>query len=159
MAIESALFRQVLGRFGSGVTVVTMAHGGQSAGLTVSAFSSVSLDPPLVLVCIDKRSSTLDLLRQSQSFVVNILSHDQDALSNHFASKTVDKLADVAHHVGQLGAPVLDGTLAHMECRLVSEVDGGDHYVYIGQIESGGVAEDKTPLLYYHGKYGQFSVN
>lgn len=156
MPIEGSLFRHVLGRFASGVTVVTMAYAGESSGLTVSAFSSVSLAPPLILICIDKQSSTLGLLRNSQAFVVNVLSAEQSALSNHFASKSAEKLAGIPHHTGRLGAPVLSHTLAHMECKLVSEVDGGDHFVYIGQIEEAAYDEEKLPLLYYHGSYGTF---
>src|SRR5579875_3747482 len=157
MSVDTSLFRQVLGRFASGVTVVTMAHEGVASGLTVSAFCSLSLNPSYILVCIDKRSSTLELIRQSGSFVVNILSNEQSDLSNHFASKLTDKLSGIPHRIGSLGAPILDGTLAYLECSLVKEIDGGDHYIYIGEVQHTDLAEDKTPLLYYHGKYGQFA--
>ena len=159
MAVDSATFRSALGHFPSGVTVVTMAHQGVKGGLTVSAFSSLSLNPPYILVCIDKRSQTLALLRDSGAFAVNILSSTQQDVSNHFASKLDDKVSGVAHHDGTLHCPILEGTLAHLECRLVQEVDAGDHFIYIGEVEDASVDPVKSPLLYYHGTYGNFATH
>jgi 3-hydroxy-9,10-secoandrosta-1,3,5(10)-triene-9,17-dione monooxygenase reductase component len=153
MPVDSDAFRHALGRFASGVTVVTTAHEGQLAGLTVSAFSSVSLNPPLVLVCIDKRSSSIDLITRSRVFNVNILASEQEDTSNHFASRIADKFATAQYRTGTLGAPVLVNTLAYLECQLVESVDAGDHIVLIGQVEASEVDETKEPLLYYHGKY------
>lgn len=153
MPVNSDSFKQALGRFASGVTIVTAADGDRLSGLTVSAFSSVSLDPPLVLICINKQSSAVDTLRSGQVFAVNFLSDEQVALSNHFASRTTDKFSDSTYHLGSLGAPILEGCLAHLECSLVQEIDAGDHYVYIGQVESSDLDDTKRPLLYYHGRY------
>lgn len=157
MTVDSTHFRNALGHFGSGVTVVTMAYDGKTSGLTVSAFCSVSLTPPFILVCIDKRSSTLDLARNSQAFAVNILSHDQADISNHFASKSEDKVSSVPHHLGQLGVPILEGTLAYVECKVSQEIDAGDHVIFIGEVEDAQVDESKSPLMYFHGKYGSFT--
>lgn len=153
MPVDSSAFREALGHFASGVTVVTMAANGKSSGLTVSAFSSLSLHPPYILVCIDKRSSTLELVRASHVFVVHILALEQMDLSNHFASKIEDKLANIPHHTGSLGAPILENTLAYLECRMIQEIDAGDHYIYIGEVENSSVNPDKAPLLYFHGQY------
>lgn len=153
MPVTPDEFKQALGRFASGVTVVTTADNDKLGGLTVSAFSSLSLDPPYILVCIDKRSSANALIQSSRVFAVNILAKDQADLSNHFASRREDKFAGVAYHMGRLGVPILENTLAALECALVQVVDGGDHYIYIGQVEHSSVAEGKEPLLYYRGQY------
>jgi flavin reductase (DIM6/NTAB) family NADH-FMN oxidoreductase RutF len=153
MAVTSDAFRRTLGRFTSGVTVVTAALGEQRAGLTVSAFSSLSLDPPLILVCIDKRSPSIALIEQSRVFNVNILDEGQANLSQHFASSIPDKFAAVSFRPGTLGAPLLDGTLGYLECRLKEVIDGGDHVILLGQVESADVTEDRQPLVYYQGRY------
>jgi 3-hydroxy-9,10-secoandrosta-1,3,5(10)-triene-9,17-dione monooxygenase reductase component len=156
MAIDSSTFRHALGHFASGVTVVTVADQGELSGLTVSAFSSLSLTPPYILVCIDKSSSTLGMVRRSKAFGVNVLSHDQSDLSNHFASKLKDKFSAVRHKIGPLGSPLLDDVLVAMECKLMQEVDGGDHAILIGEVDHASVQENKAPLLYYTGHYGHF---
>lgn len=156
MPISSIQFREALGRFSSGVTVVTVASGSEKTGLTVSAFSSVSLNPPLVLVCIDKRSPSIDMIHRVKAFAVNILTDEQAAVSNQFASKTVDKFEGITHSSGPLGQPLLNNALVRMECSLWNAVDAGDHIVFFGQIESSEVNEDLQPLLYYRGQYGSF---
>lgn len=156
MTVDATDFRKALGRFSSGVTVVTMAFGDEVSGITVSAFSSLSLQPPLVLACIDKSSATLRIARLGKSFAVNILADDQRDLSNHFASKLPDKLNGISHRVGQLGNPLLLGTQAFLECRLREELDGGDHVILIGEVEVAQVDETKSPLLYYNSQYGEF---
>lgn len=153
MPVNSDSFKHALGRFASGVTIVTTADGEKLAGLTVSAFSSVSLDPPYVLVCINKQSSAIEPLRSSKVFAVNMLSDEQVAVSNLFANPRVDKFAEAQYRMGQLNIPILEGCLAHLECSLVQEVDAGDHYVYLGQVEEAQVDETKRPLLYYRGRY------
>lgn len=158
MTIDALTFRHALGHFASGVTVVTMAHEDEMSGLTVSAFCSLSLDPSYILVCIDKSSTTLNLARQANSFGVSLLSQEQTDLSNHFASKLPDKLTGVAHHIGSLGSPLLDDALANLECRLVNELDGGDHIILIGEVVDAKVDETKAPLLYYTGHYGRFEA-
>lgn len=156
MTIDGASFRHALGHFTSGVTVVTMAHDSERSGLTVSAFSSLSLDPPLILVCIDKQSTTLDLVRQAKAFGVNILGQGQEHISNHFASKLADKLESIPHRAGVLGSPLLHDAHATLECKLNDELDGGDHIILIGEVMEATVDESKEPLVYYKGNYGQF---
>ncbi|WP_290589921.1 flavin reductase family protein [Alicyclobacillus sp.] len=146
-------FRRALGRFASGVTVVTAAHDGQMAGMTVSAFSSVSLQPPYVLICLDKQAGTIPVLRASGVFAVNILSAGQVDISNQFASKRPDKFSGIDWRPGRLGAPLLAGVLASVECRVVQEMDAGDHLLYIGQVEATDIDTSAEPLLYYHGRY------
>jgi flavin reductase (DIM6/NTAB) family NADH-FMN oxidoreductase RutF len=156
MPIDATAFRQTLAQFASGVTVVTMSDGEKQSGLTVSAFCSVSLAPPYILVCIDEQSQNLALLRASRRFGVNILNSDQSALSTHFAKKSEDKLANIPHHTGTLGVPLLSEAMAALECTVVQEVPAGDHALFIGQIESAEISEKRNPLLYYQGKYGHF---
>lgn len=153
MTVTSDKFRLTLGRFASGVTIVTTAFGEQRAGLTVSAFSSLSLTPPLILVCIDKRSPSIALIEQSRVFNVNILDEGQANLSQHFASASLDKFASVQFRTGTLGAPLLEDTLGYLECRLREVIDGGDHVILLGEVEAANVAEDKQPLVYYQGRY------
>ena len=146
-------FRRALGRFASGVTVVTAKDAtGKLHGITVSAFCSVSLEPPLILVCIDKNTGSHHALTQTDSFVVNILRDDQQYLSNRFASYLPDKFEAVKYHSGIDGLPVLEEALANLECRLVNSHDNGDHTIFVGQIERATVS-DGNPLIYFHGNY------
>lgn len=156
MTIDAAQFRHALGRFASGVTVVTMAHENERSGLTVSAFCSLSLNPPYILVCIDKSSTTLDFVRKAKSFAVNILSETQSDVSNHFASKLTDKLANIPYTNGPLGNPILEDTCASLECEVAQELDGGDHVILIGKVAYANVDTTKSPLLYYSSSYGRF---
>jgi flavin reductase (DIM6/NTAB) family NADH-FMN oxidoreductase RutF len=146
-------FRAALGRFASGVTVVTTRDlNGNLHGITVSAFCSVSLDPPLVLVCIDKNTGSHYALTQTDSFVVNILREDQQYISDRFASYLPDKFETVKYHSGIDDLPVLEDALANLECHLVNSHDNGDHTIYVGQIEKATV-NDGNPLIYWHGNY------
>lgn len=157
MPVSSDAFRHALGRFASGVTVVAITDtAGGLHGLTVSAFSSLSLNPPYILVCIDKRSSSIAVIEGARQFSVNLLAADQQALSNHFASKLEDKFAGVAWYPSKLGTPILEGVLGWLECTLVQVVDAGDHVIVIGQVEHAVADESKQPLLYYLGQYGSF---
>lgn len=153
MAITSEEFRAALSRFASGVTVVTLKDGdGVLHGITVSAFSSVSLDPPLVLVCIDNNAGTHRVFHESKRFVVNILSEEQAAHSNQFASKIPDKFINIHHHEGLEGTPVLKNALVNLECKLVQDFIAGDHTVFIGEIERAHTS-DGNPLVYFQGGY------
>lgn len=181
MAIEKAFFRQVMGRFTTGVTVVTTRSNGVIGGLTVNAFCSVSLNPPLVLVCIDKNSSTLPLLRESKIFAVNMLTTDQQEYSRGFATNSQERFelfCNAPYHTAETGAPIIDDSLAFVDTRIVAEYPGGDHIIFIGQVEAMGTegrvsivtAEGReqnesdsmnepvtvtegNPLLYYQGQY------
>jgi flavin reductase (DIM6/NTAB) family NADH-FMN oxidoreductase RutF len=153
LPVEQDTFRRVLAHFASGVTIVTMSDGRQTAGLTVSAFCSVSLNPPYILVCINHESSALEVVRNSGAFAVHILAEGQADLSTRFASHGIDKFAGLSYHIGTLGAPILDGVLGHLECSLVQEIPAGDHSILIGQVETGTVTDGQRPLLYYTGRY------
>lgn len=152
MPFDEFRFRQVLGHFASGVTVVTTEHAGQLYGMTVSSFASLSLNPPLVLICIDKALPTHNALQETQHFAINILSKQQEHLSRRFATRDLDKFQGVAYTLGQLNAPLLDGTLAVIECRLHASYPGGDHTIFVGEVIDAQVGEG-VPLLYYRRGY------
>ena len=157
MAVGKDEFRAALSRFISGVTVVTMlGKDNRPAGITVSAFSSVSLEPPLILVCIDKRASLHDHLTEGTHFAVNILAEDQQNISRLFASKDEDRFDGARFTPGAAGAPLLNEALAYIECRVVHAYPGGDHTIIVGEVESTSVAEHK-PLAYYRGCYNRLA--
>ena len=153
-------FRKVLSHFGTGVTVVTTCDADKRpTGLTCSAFSSVSLDPPLVLVCVDHKAQSFPALRDGSRFAVNILRADQEAVSRRFAtSKITDKFDSVPHHITDLGLPLVEGALAHLECVTVARHVEGDHTIFIGRVERAG-APGGEPLLYYRGRYERLAPN
>ncbi len=149
--VDQRRFRDTLGAFPTGVTVVT-APG--PAGLTTNAFSSLSLDPPLVLVCFDNGSRTLPAVRASGRFAVNVLRAGQEELAAVFASKRVgaEKFAAVTHTAAH-GVPVLDGALAWFVCELRELVPGGDHTIGIGAVRELGFDPDGEPLVFHRGRY------
>jgi len=152
-SLDPDSFRSVLGRFASGVTVVTAVDGaGREHGMTVSAFCSLSLDPPLVLVCIDHDASMHELLHETSHFAVNILSSRQEALSRRFSHPEADRFDGIGYTRGASGVPILDDVLAWLECRIVARHAAGDHTIVIGQAEAGETSGDR-PLLYYRGGY------
>src|SRR2546426_10957540 len=141
MTIEKGFFRQVMGQFPTGVTVVTTCNKGTLSGLTVNAFCSVSLDPPLVLICVDLNSVTLPEIRESGTFVVNMLTDEQEYLSRCFATASAERYEHfcyASYHTAATGAPVLDDTLAWIDARVVAEYPGGDHMIFLGQVEALG---------------------
>jgi flavin reductase (DIM6/NTAB) family NADH-FMN oxidoreductase RutF len=157
MPIEKAEFRRALGHFAAGVTVVTSKFdSGDMAGITVTAFSSLSLEPPLVLVCIDKRARIHDRLARGGNFAVNMLSADQEVVSRRFASSDPDPFREIGYVEGPSGAPLIHDAIAAIECRIVELLPGGDHTIVVGEVESATVREGK-PLLYFRGGYGQLS--
>jgi flavin reductase (DIM6/NTAB) family NADH-FMN oxidoreductase RutF len=184
MAIEKDFFRQVMGCFATGVTVVTTKHQEELGGLTVNSFCSVSLNPPLVLVCIELTSTTLPLIHESKIFAVNMLRADQEAISRSFATQSKEpfnRFDEVVHHTVATGAPVLDHALAFIDARVIAEYPGGDHTIFLGQVEAMGTsgkvifADDELarqhaslisdngagtahePLAFFRGKYRQLS--
>ncbi len=153
MAIEKNELRRVMGHFATGVTVITsIRSSGEMHGLTANAFTSVSLIPPLLLVCIDKKAESYPCFDESKVFTVNVLAADQEALSRRFAVTGGDKFDGVSYKVGANGAPILDGALAFLECKVTQKIDGGDHTIYIGEIEHAETKEGK-PLLFFRGGY------
>jgi flavin reductase (DIM6/NTAB) family NADH-FMN oxidoreductase RutF len=153
MAIEKNELRRVMGHFATGVTVITsIRSSGEIHGLTANAFTSVSLIPPLLLVCIDKKAESYPCFDESKIFTVNVLAADQEALSRRFAVTGGDKFEGVSYKVGANGAPILDGALAYLECKVTEKIDGGDHTIYVGEIEQAETKEGK-PLLFFRGGY------
>ena len=149
-------FRRLLGHFASGVTIVTTSDAdGRPAGLTVSAFASLSLEPPLVLVCVDHKAQSYPALKDNRGFAVNVLSTDHEVISRRFASTRLDKFDGVPYHMSALGLPLLGGALAHIECVTVNRHVEGDHTIFVGRVEAGATA-DGEPLLYHRGKYKRF---
>ena len=147
------LFRDVLGTFLTGVTVVTTRDAdGMAHGVTANSFSSVSLDPPLVLWSQAYTSKSFAAFRDSDHFAINILAHDQIPLSNHFAKSTENKFAEITHRNGLGGAPILDGAVAHLECVKHAAYPAGDHVIYIGRVEH-FASSLKRPLAFGAGKY------
>ena len=146
-------FRRALGHFASGVTVVTSrCEDGLLRGITVSAFSSLSLDPPLVLICIDKKASLHDHLKEGAHFAVNILAEDQELVSRRFASKDGDRFEGLGYREGDTGAALLDGVLVAIECRITYAYPGGDHTIVVGEVIATHVSEGR-PLAYFRGGY------
>ncbi len=157
MTATASQFRQVMGAFATGVTIVTTGQDGRYHGMTANAFASVSLDPELVLVCVEKTAHTYPYIEESGVFVVNILSEEQEELSKLFADKNMRKYHDLhtmEYRTGVTGAPVLDGSVAYVECRVVARHDSGDHTIFIGQVEQAAMGEDhRRPLLFYRRRY------
>jgi flavin reductase (DIM6/NTAB) family NADH-FMN oxidoreductase RutF len=153
MAIGPEEFRRALGHFASGVTVVTTRDAdGRPIGLTASAFTSVSLTPPLILICVDHQAQSYDALKAQDRFAVSILTADQEPLSRHFASTQARKFDRVAFERGVSGLPLLSGALAHLECRTVHAYPGGDHTIFVAEVEVARVGSGE-PLLHYRGRY------
>jgi flavin reductase (DIM6/NTAB) family NADH-FMN oxidoreductase RutF len=158
MSIEGFELRRLMGHFVTGVVVVaTMRPGdGGACGLTANSVASVSLEPPLVLVCVDKGSDSHDCILESGSFSINILAGDQEKVSRRFASWDLeDKFVGVDYRTEATGAPVLTKSLAWLDCRLWASYPGGDHTIFVGEVMAGD-AVDEAPLLYYRGGYGRF---
>ncbi len=153
MSVTNQEFRAALGRFASGVTVVTTRDRADKLhGITVSAFSSVSMNPPLVLICIEKTTGSHHAFVESGVFVVNILSADQSEISNQFAFKHEDKFDGVGYSLNETELPVLEGCLANLNCRVVNSYDGGDHTIFVGEVIKTEIS-DKEPLIYWMGAY------
>jgi len=155
MTIDQRSFRRVLGCFASGVTVVTTVHPDTRApaGVTVSAFSSLSLDPPLVLFCLSNQTASLGAFRDFGHFGINVLAESQRDLSIRFASRSEDKWAGVNAETWESGVPMLPHSLANLECALEKVVDGGDHQIFIGRVLRMRHQEGGQPLVYFRGAY------
>jgi flavin reductase (DIM6/NTAB) family NADH-FMN oxidoreductase RutF len=150
---DSKEFRRALGTYATGVTIITTRTAeGECVGLTVNSFSSVSLDPPLVLWSLSSRSPSLQAFADARHFAVNVLAADQVPLSQRFSARIPDKFAGVAWAEGLGGVPLLSGASAHLECANSLRHQGGDHVVFIGQVER-FVYEHKPPLVFCHGRY------
>ena len=145
--------RHVMGHFATGVTVITTNDKeGTPNGITANAFSSLSLDPPLVLVCIDKKANCYECFEESGVFAINLLGEHQEELSTRFATKGVEKFAGIGWHKGHQGLPLLDDAIGHIQCSLTNAYEGGDHTIYLGSVIDAKATGDR-PLLFFKGKY------
>jgi len=156
MSPDATLFREVMSQFATGITVVTTRADGQIHGLTVNAFCSVSLEPPLVLVCINRNGYFHELVTTSRFFAVNILGEDQEHLSRRFAIPEVspsERFRSVCYRMEATGAPVLNDALGWLDCRLTSSYPAGDHTVFIGEIVALGRTNGTKPLVFFQSRY------
>jgi len=152
MPIDDAGFKLAMSQFASGVTVVTTEHEGTQYGMTVASFASLSLHPPLVLVCIEKSVKTHDVIAAAGKFGVSILAQSQADISNRFASKSDDKFSGVAVRRGELGLPLIEGAICTIECRVHAQLPGGDHSIYVGEVIEARSGEE-APLVYFRSGY------
>jgi flavin reductase (DIM6/NTAB) family NADH-FMN oxidoreductase RutF len=159
MTVSKEAFRAALGRFASGVTVVTTRDAeGKPRGVTVAAFASLSLSPPRVLVCLGSASRAHDVVRDAGRYVVNVLAEGQEEASRRFARPGAepDSFEGIAWREGGHGLPVLTDAIAAIECRVTDALPGGDHTIFVGEVEETTVAEGK-PLLYFRGGYARLA--
>lgn len=155
MSIDPSEFRRILGHWVTGVAVVASTGDDGPRGFTANAFTSLSLEPPLVLVCVDRTANTLAGIRSTGRFTVNVLGSAGERLARHFATDADDKFEGVAWTTAVTGAPVLEDAQAWVDCRVMSEVPGGDHVIFIGEVVAGD-ADEGEPLIFYRGGYGRF---
>ncbi len=156
--IDSAVYRQVLGYFPTGVTIVTAETDHHPVGLAVGSFASLSLDPPLVLFCPSNTSTSWPHIESAGKFCVNVLAADQEGVCRHFAGKSDDKFAGIGYRHSPLGSPIIDGVLAWIDCEIESVVAGGDHVIVVGRVHDLDVAGSGGPLVFFRGGYGRFEV-
>jgi flavin reductase (DIM6/NTAB) family NADH-FMN oxidoreductase RutF len=149
-------FRSLIGHFATGVTVITTAAGEELQGMTANAITSLSLDPVMMLICVDKGSHTHRLLDEGGVFTVNILAEHQEEVSRLFAKRAPPEngsLRGQRFTIGTTGAPILEDCLAYLECRVSGVLDGGDHSIYLGEVVDGRVMGEGRPLVFYRGRY------
>ena len=155
MALDPDEFRAVLGRFASGVTILTTRDAeDRDHGMTVSAFCSASLVPPLVLACIDRATDMYKILPRSSHFWISILAESQEALARRFAELPTGRFDGIGYTRAESGVVLLDDALAHLECHRIDRHDAGDHAIFVGEVEWASCGKDR-PLLYYRGGYAQ----
>ena len=143
----------VMGHFATGVTVITtMDKSGNPSGLTANAFTSLSLNPPLVLACIDKEVQCYSCFEESGVFAVNVLGEEQEDISRRFATKGIEKFSGIQWHKSESGVALLDGAIGYIECKVVRSYDGGDHTIYVGEIVRASALGDR-PLIFFKGQY------
>jgi flavin reductase (DIM6/NTAB) family NADH-FMN oxidoreductase RutF len=154
--VDPLEFRSVIGRFATGVTIITTAAGEEMQGMTANAVSSLSLDPTMILICVEKSTHTHGVLERGGVFAVNILADDQEDVSRLFATRAepeINSLRGLRFNIGVSGAPVLEDCLAFLECNVVQVLEGGDHSIFIGEVVAEGIRSEKDPLLFYRGAY------
>ena len=156
MPIDDAQFKLAMSHFASGVTVVTTEHDGRAYGMTVASFASLSLHPPLVLVCIEKNVKSHDAIAASSTFGISILGREQGPISGRFASKSDDKFAGIDIHRGEQGVPLIQGAICALECRLHAQLPGGDHTIFVGEVTNVHTSEG-APLVYFRSGYHELA--
>jgi 3-hydroxy-9,10-secoandrosta-1,3,5(10)-triene-9,17-dione monooxygenase reductase component len=153
--VDGRSLRTVCGMFVTGVTVITSGEAGNAEGTTVNSFTSVSLDPPLVLFCLHNESRLRAVVRESGKFVVNFLQGQQESIARAFAGKGTAEIHDVANHPSVTGVPVLSEALAFLSCHVADEFDGGDHTIFVGRVVELGVPrQHQEPLVFFRGWLG-----
>lgn len=158
-SFDAARFRQVLGHFATGITVVTAVDGHGPVGFTCQSFSSLSLEPPLVVFAPANDSSSWPRIKAAGHFAVNILSEDQEDVCRRFATRGADKFAGCGwHSAPSTGAPILGGVLAWIDCTIEAEHEGGDHLLVVGRVHGLEIVHEGKPLLFFRGGYGRFEV-
>ncbi len=145
--------RDALGCFATGVTVVTAQLADEPAGLTVNSFTSLSLDPPLLLVCIHKQAASANVLIGASHFAVNVLQNEQQPASIRFSTRDEDRFGTTPWSCGEVGAPILQDSLSVFECERFAVYDGGDHHILVGQVVKASFDESLDPLLFFRGRY------
>jgi len=154
---EGRRLRDMMARFATGVTVVSARYGPLMAGMTANAIASVSIDPPLMMASINRRSETHVAIIGSHAFSINVLAADQQALAECFAQRTtaakLTRFCDAPWHEAETGSPILEGALAYFDCRIVDRVAAGTHTIFVGEIVAAGYREDAEPLLWFGSQY------
>jgi flavin reductase (DIM6/NTAB) family NADH-FMN oxidoreductase RutF len=159
----SGELRRLFGNFATGVTIVTCRVGKRKHGITVNSFTSVSLDPPLVLICIDRKAIAWEMIPEAGTFAINILTSQQRPVCDYFAKRLFhdpeNEFAEIPHADGVTGAPVLEEALAVIECRLSDRYPGGDHDIFVGEVVGAQILRDDAPLLFYRGRFPAIETN
>jgi flavin reductase (DIM6/NTAB) family NADH-FMN oxidoreductase RutF len=157
VAFDSLLQRRIMGRFATGITVATTRVGAELFGMTANAVTSLSLDPPLVLLCVEKRAQFLAALKESGCYALSILNEEQEAVSRRFAQKGPKDFSDLHTTTAVTGSPILGDALGWIDCKVVDVLPGGDHEIFIGEIVAGD-CRDGRPLLYFSGNYAKLAL-
>ena len=161
MPLDPLQFRRVMGTFATGVTVITMPTRDGAWGMTANSITSVSLEPTLVLVSVDKATRTYQHIQASGVWAVNILAATQEAISRTFALKDIEEertMIGTPYHLGATGAPIIEGCLSYLDCRTWATYDGGDHTLFLGEVQDAAVVDpDSPPLLFFKGRYARLA--
>jgi 3-hydroxy-9,10-secoandrosta-1,3,5(10)-triene-9,17-dione monooxygenase reductase component len=156
LAPDAATYRTVLGHFATGVVLVTAVHGEDPVGMACNSFTSVSLDPPLVLFCAAKSSTTWPRIQAAGKWAANVLDEDGEETGRLFAQKGADRFSRIAFTPGRSGSPIVEDALAFVDCETIAEHDAGDHVIVVGRVLELGYQAEGKPLVFYRGGYGRF---
>ena len=155
--LEPLELRQVFGQFATGVTIVTTSdQDGEPVGMTVSSFNTVSLDPPLILWCIDRKTGCFDAFNECSQFAIHVLTENQQELSSLFARRGVDKFSALDYHCNEAGVPLLSEYCARIECTVTERFEGGDHLIIVGRVQQ-MCTQDQEPLIFHRGRYARIA--